>query len=345
MTVLQHLLQWWTWPTPALALLGLVFLAGFCASSLATRDARRAWPRAMVSGVAVGWFAYYLFVVPHNMETRFAVPALLLSLCGWAVLVSRLQQSFPHAARALWALMTLALLPAYVLRLRDTYQALRVDSVLVLIGVAVAVSALVWAARRSPQIGGRGLRRAAGLASAVALVVVSVHASEASRFAEYRRQAAAVYTPGYLHFVNADIPPATIVYTGFNVPYTLVGPRLRHRVVYCNVSGEVGDGFYEFWRRDPRLHRYHKPAIYREDPTFDVWMDCVRRVSADYVAVFALHPGERSSLPSDAEGFPIEREWIHSHPELFAPVRRSAGTEIYAVRPRSAPTEHHVDPR
>jgi hypothetical protein len=336
--LLQHLARSWTWPTIAVGLLGFVFLIASCLSNLVVRQPRRAWPNALTAGLAFAAFAYYLLVVPHNMETRFAVPALLLALCGWAVVLTRLRERSAALPTVLWSLMTLALLPHYFRHVRSTYMGVRPGWLLAVVAVGGAAWALRWAvgrwgsAARQPV-----LRRAAALASAVALIVVSMHAVEASRFGEYRRVAGTQYSSGYLHFVNADIPPATIVYTGFNVPYVLIGPRLRHRVVYCNVSGEIDDGFYEFWRREPRLHRYYRPPIYRANPDFDVWMECVRRVSADYVAVYALHPGVRGYMDSDDDGFPIERGWIRNHPELFAPVRRSHGTEIYAVQHRNAP--------
>ena len=326
--LLENLLRSWLGPTVVLTLLGALFLLGVCAWSLATRDAQRAWPRAMVAFVAASWFAYYALVVPHNGETRFAVPTLLLSICGWAVVLSRLRRSFPWIARAVWALMTLALMPESLRTLDDTYQGLDARSILVVAIVSAGAWGLLWAGSRLTLWRHRHPILAA--LPLVVLTVASVRLSEASRHREYQRQAS--WGPASLHFVNEDVEPATIGYSGLNIPYILTGPRLRHRVVYCNVKGDVDDGLYEFWRRDPRLYPYHKPAIYRDDgASFDVWMGCIRRLSVDFVTVFAMHPAERTYLKSDADGFPIERQWIRQHPELFAPIRTGPQTEIFAV--------------
>jgi hypothetical protein len=128
------------------------------------------------------------------------------------------------------------------------------------------------------------------------------------------------------------LPPLRVAYTGANVPYALVGPRLRHRVVYCNTRGEAADGFYEFWRRDPRVYAYHKPGIYRgADDSYDVWLGHLRAESIDLVAIFALYPAERRYLPATPEGFPIEQRWAAEHPERFQPVALGHFAEIYRV--------------
>jgi hypothetical protein len=324
----ENLLRSWLGPTVALTLLGVVFLLGVCAYSLATRDAQRAWPRAAVAFVAASWFAYYALVVPHNGETRFAVPTLLLSICGWAVVLSRLRHSFPWIARGSWAVMTLALIPEFLRTLEDTYQVLDARSVFVVAIVSAGVWGVLWTgSRRTLRLHRHPILAALPV---VVLIVASVRLSEASRHREYQRQSS--WGPASLHFVNEGLEPATIGYSGLNIPYILTGPRLRHRVVYCNVKGDVDDGLYEFWRRDPRLYPYHKPAIYRDDgASFDVWMGCLGRQSAEFVTVFAMHPAERTYLKSDADGFPIERQWMRQHPELFAPIKTSPQTEVFAV--------------
>ncbi len=323
----ETLLRSWLGPTMVLTLLGVVFLIGVCAWSLSTRDAQRTWPRATVAFVAASWFAYYAFVVPHNGETRFAVPTVLLSLCGWAVALSLLRRSFARIGMAVWALMTLAVMPGFLRAMADTYQVLDDRSILAVAIVSAGACGLLWAGSRLTR-----WRHGTVLAAlaVVVLIVASVRLSEASRHREYERQAS--WGPASLYFVNEDVKPATIGYAGLNIPYILTGPRLRHRVVYCNVKGGVDDGLYEFWRRDPRRYPYHKPAIYRDDGvSFDVWMGCIRRLSADFVIVFAMHPAERKYLQSDADGFPIERQWIRQHPALFTPMRTGPQVEIFAV--------------
>jgi hypothetical protein len=272
--------------------------------------------------------AYYAHFVPHNAEARFAVPTLLLGICGWAVVLSILRRSFPRIAVAVWGAMTLALIPEYVRTLEGTYRALDDRSIL----LAAIVSVVAWGvlsagSRLTPWRHRHPILTALPL---VVLIIASVRLSEASRHREYQGEAS--WGPASLHFVDADIEPATIAYSGLNIPYILTGPRLRHRVVYCNVQGDVDDGLYEFWRRDPRLYPYHKPAIYRDDgASFEIWMSCIRRLPGDFVAVFAMHPAERAYLKGDADGFPIERQWVREHPELFAPVRLDPQTEIFRV--------------
>jgi hypothetical protein len=60
-------------------------------------------------------------------------------------------------------------------------------------------------------------------------------------------------------------------------------------------------------------------------------MGCLGRLSAEFVTVFAMHPAERTYLKSDADGFPIERQWMRQHPDLFVPIQTSPQTEVFAV--------------
>lgn len=141
-------------------------------------------------------------------------------------------------------------------------------------------------------------------------------------------------------------PTGVIAYTGQNMPYPLMGRRLQHRVMYVNVWGDPQEHFYDFHRRlQPQLRgalaRYHKPAYYRRHPDVDQWLANLKAVGASVLAIHRLGKAEARYLRSDADGFPIEREWVRDNEDLFSPVFQSPQLEMYRVN-TSGPTPRPV---
>lgn len=117
---------------------------------------------------------------------------------------------------------------------------------------------------------------------------------------------------------------ARIAYAGTNLPYYLMGARLRNDVRYINVDEHPG------WL----LHDYHRAARERGEPAWDTPRPGWHRLHADYEAWLAnlraaqiqllvvtrANPADGWFNIHDQEGFPIERTWAEAHPEVFQPL-------------------------
>lgn len=142
----------------------------------------------------------------------------------------------------------------------------------------------------------------------------------------------ALWRDGYLSFNHPEMGARRIAYSGSNVPYTLVGPGLRNRVVYCNVQGERGDGLYEFWRRDPVRHSTYRPELYRGKEDVETWLACLKDERIDTVVLFWVIPVEVPESLRVEDGFPVERRWMRERPERFRRVLGTERAEIWSVR-------------
>jgi hypothetical protein len=177
----------------------------------------------------------------------------------------------------------------------------------------------------------------------VLLVAIAMLHAEASRPAFLARADFAAWRDGYLPFHGPSVLPGKldpspgeglrIAYAGANVPYALMGDGWRHRVLYVNTRGSVGDGFYEFWERDPRVHEYHKPGLYRGQDDETVWLAHLEETGVEILVVFQMHWAERRYLWSSPGGFPIEQVWASRHPERFELLFASPVAEIYRLLP------------
>lgn len=338
--VVRHAIVSYGLPTVALLVAGGVGLATRLAPA---PDRRTRALAALLLLVALVWSLWFLLGVPHNTQTRFLLPAAIVLLPGLGPPVDwllRRNRAIGWAAVVV-AIVALCWTAPPVTRWRDQVDALAAANVtwqplIVLAAVALAACAWAWIlhsqhARRRPMLGAA----ATASVSLVLLTVVAVQANEDSRIERFARSDFASWAEAVHPLHESEAAPATIAYSGANVPYILTGRNFRHRVLYVNTRGTVGDGFFEHWQRDGRQrYAYHKPGIYRHDDDPSTWHANLRRIEPTLLVLFELHPFERRYLPHTPLGFPPESEWAANAPERFEYVTRGESSELLVVRPR-----------
>jgi hypothetical protein len=148
---------------------------------------------------------------------------------------------------------------------------------------------------------------------------------------------------GWLNLEGRSGPAgARVAYAGTNIPYYLFGVGLRNEVRYINIDEH----------RDWLLHDYHRAAAARGQPTwpnsrpgwdrahpdFRAWLENLEAEGIQLLVVTHVNPAEGPHNVADAEGFPIERVWADSHPDLFEPLYgakdHDALFRLYRVRAR-----------
>ena len=135
---------------------------------------------------------------------------------------------------------------------------------------------------------------------------------------------------------------ARIAYAGTDLPYYLMGTRLRNEVRYININK------HNNWM----MHDYHREATVRGEPEwpdtrpgwdrvpseadYAAWLANLRGEAIDFLVVTRSDPTEGRFNVSDTDGFPIERGWADEHPDSFEPVygiaERDRLFRIYRVR-------------
>ncbi len=130
---------------------------------------------------------------------------------------------------------------------------------------------------------------------------------------------------GWVHLEARSGPKGCrVAYAGTNLPYYLLGDRLRNEVRYVNVDEH----------RDWLMHDYHRQACLRGEGTwpnprpgwdrrrrdYQAWIKNLEAEGIQLLVVTRVNPGEGPHNVADFEGFPIERGWADSHPERFEPL-------------------------
>ncbi len=315
----------------------LLIAAGLVALALAAVGGarrRRLSAAGVLCAMAVLWTLYFTFFVPHNDQTRFLLPVLVIGVVGWGLCLAGARRFGRAAMGGLW-LMGVAAAALVPRPWRDWGTVLAALSeagvaggwlAAFLLATVILAGLALWAHRA------RWAQLAAAAVVAALAGVALVHA-DLARAACFARADFRGWAPGYLAFNAPESPPLRLAVTGANVPYALAGIGWRHRVRYVNTRGSPEDGFYDFWRRDPRRHPYHKPGIYRGGDDVGVWLRNLGAEHVDAVVIFALHRAERRYLASTPDGFPVEAAWARARPERFEPVARGPVAEIYRLLP------------
>ncbi|MEM1178040.1 MAG: hypothetical protein AAGM22_06840 [Acidobacteriota bacterium] len=319
----------------------LALLAAGLGAVTARRDHRLG--AVTVMGLAAFWVYFCYAIQPYNNQTRFLIPGLWLALVGWAPAIARLagRRRRTIAGLTVAGVSWLATTPQVAWRTRVAQlQDAGVElTPIVLAGLAPLLFGL-WALRQGATPGRSAVdarRLAAGSALmllAVPVLVLAGVACERARAAFYARADFRLYAPGYLFFTDPSLPPSEVAYSGFSMPYVLMGPGWRHRVQYVETPSDAGSSFYDYWRRDPQRHASHKPGIYRRaDDRPGPWLDRVEHERVDYVALFAPFPVELPGhWPLDGT-FPIERRWLRDSGRA-SPVVRSDNAEVWRLERR-----------
>ena len=318
------------WAAMTLTVLGLV---GLALSTIQQGSHRRV--RILLFSVALYWALFYFLRMPHNTETRFLLPVAAVALVGWAWFLEPLQRRKPWLNRGAWALSFLVL--CVDIERQDQWRAMfaspaETDVPLLLwiplcLGTFVAILATQLAARPALRVfslatGLVGLAVAIGLSQASSVESRAIHHNKT----KFRSWASAIEEVDGRDAAHE----MALAYTGLNLPYTLMGPRLTRPVRYVNTQGELDDGFYDFWRRDPKLATRQKPGLYRGGgrDDYDQWVRNLERAEIDGVVIFRLHKQERY-LGVDDLGFPIERNWAMRHPARFERMASMPAFELY----------------
>lgn len=288
--------------------------------------------RAALWMLAGLWMLFFAVYVPHNNQARFLLPAFLLAGLGWALVFDALRAR----GRVLLAPAWLAgiLLGSGILPMLRRWWV--VSATLAEGGVSI----WQWVIPAGLCLGGgawwgiraRRVRSWIPIALVVVLMPLAAIAANTSRALFYSRSDFQAWAPGVVPFSDPGAPALRIAYTGANFPYALTGGRFRHRVVYVNTQGDPGDGFYEFWRLEPRVYEYHKPGLYRGADNKERWLENLRSEGIELLVIFRLHRAEARYLSTTDDGFPIEQVWARQHPEIFEPVVQHPVVEMYRIR-------------
>jgi len=325
--VLPHFYGWAAMCLTAIGILGLL------ASAFRAETQRPV--RLLMAGIAVYWALFYFFRMPHNTETRFLLPVVALSLIGFAWLLEPLARRSPWLMRSAYALcFTILLVDAERLAEWRTAIAGPVETGVPLLlwiplGVATAAAFVMYLSART-----RSMARASSMASLLGLAIavgLGQYYSVESREVHHQKSRFREWSPAIRHIDRLDPDHRmNIAYSGLNLPYSIMGPRLTRPVRYVNTQGPLEDGFYDFWQRDQGLSMRQKPGLYRGGgrDDYDQWIRNLEAAEIDWLVVFRLHRQERY-IAADREGFPIERMWATSHPERFRSIASGPTFVLY----------------
>jgi len=145
------------------------------------------------------------------------------------------------------------------------------------------------------------------------------------------------YSTLALQFVRQIPAPSTIAYAGNNAPYNLLGRQWENRVLYVNVNGPLDHVLHDFFAecrtrgRCPPSDATIKPTFIWRQPDLLQWLANLERAGADFLFVTFMGRAERRTIPHDSEGYPIERQWADSMPEIFKPVPVGRGGKAYRI--------------
>lgn len=312
----------------------VVFAAGLLGLPALARTARGQPSRKVAAlaaiGFAVAWAWYDFAIVPHNNQARFLLPSFVTAALGWAAGLDAVRSRRLRAGLFLLGSGALAWAWRPDLAWRYALGRLEASGVNALAWVSLAAlvaTLLVWTWRRMPA---RPAVLLTGIVLALTVGAAAHHAAR-SRIAFLADADFRAWAPGYLLLNQPGLEPRRIAYSGLNVPYALSGSASQHEVIYCNVKGAPGDGLYEFWSGDRRLHPTPNPGLYRGDGDFGVWSSCLRGRGIDTVVVFEVIAVERRSHWQLSGGFPIERDWMRRRPASFELILGSDRAEVYKV--------------
>ncbi|WP_337174211.1 phospholipid carrier-dependent glycosyltransferase [Paludisphaera sp.] len=213
---------------------------------------------------------------------------------------------------------------------------------LALAGLAAALATWAWSRWRSARRGARTWT----VATASALALAGLGALWTAPFAgDPRLLFFPAFGDFYLGWMELDARSgptgSRVAYAGTNIPYYLMGARLRNDVRYVNVQGPPDWLLHDFHRRAVAEGRGSwpnpRPGWDREEPDFDAWLSNLRDAGIQLLVVTRVNPAEGAHNVADTEGFPIERRWADTRPQVFEPLYGAREEDpwfrLYRVRP------------
>jgi hypothetical protein len=336
-------------------------------------DASRRWT-SVFSLMAILNVALYWLCIPYRTQQRFMLQALGLAVVPLAVLFDRwrwLRQvgvlllalhlltpenwPFPNRDDAIpWDLSERvpnavgSLIPFFPRIQRAFYAALPARSALslVLLCVMILLANLTVGAWSCVSRNGRTSWRCAVVAIVISAAFVWI--GDRDLWSDAQNARIEVYPPfpnfyaGWQH-LERDAGPdgARVAYAGTNIPYYLLGKRLRNEVRYINIDRH----------RNWLLHDYHhnahmrgegtwpnpRPGWDRAEPDYEAWVENLEAEGIQFLVVTRVNPAEGAHNVADSSGFPIERVWADLHPDRFEPLygrsQNDPWIRLYRFRP------------
>ena len=326
----------------------LLFWIPFAVVGWAALARRGWWPYGFCVLVPLLMVPLYWFGLPVNVDSRFLMPALapaLLPLAfafrgrpAWDRCIHAL-----YAAGMMWIIIGLrrelpASLPWYMGGWLALDGLIEPQFLLWFFAVAVLVAAAWRFGRHYPAI--------AAITAATVLAIAGK---------PYLHTTSTYIRPTFFEawrWIDEHVAGSTIAYTGNNLPYPLVGPKLGNRVIYVNIDGRRRWRFHDYDRAyragqfvpvPPLLatasgelmpiagYDALRPRYERMQGIRQAWIFNLEALGVRHLFISALSAYEIDYVWHDEQGFPIEETWASADPHMFRLVYNNSQVRIYAV--------------
>lgn len=290
----------------------------------------REYPRKMqfvaLLSLMILWCILFCKVIPYNNQFRFMIAVWLLSLPGCVILLALL--------RSLWLRISISMIIILWLVLQDGAGLLMIlDGIPLYIHIFFAigltcatVALLIYLRRHSTP----WLYVCAILLTAVIMLAESE--SGKLRIITMAKSNIGAFQQIFATLNQQHCPPLVIASSGLNIPYILVGPHLRNLVFYCNLSGNLSDNSYDFWKRNHRkIFTFKGVKFYQIEPSVNVWLNNLLDAGAQMLVTMQTHPAEYNFHYHDADGFPLEATWAEKYPKIFSPLVKNRLGKAYLI--------------
>jgi hypothetical protein len=326
---------------PRLSIVWILAVAGLWRIGRRSTVTAPAWPTFLAGSLAILNILLYWLLIPYRTQQRFMLQAVGLAAVPLAMMLDRSRWVRIAATALLGASLLLpsswpfhpGLLPwdfsPHIPSLMPPLLSTRLAWPYGLLGLVVGSVLAAWLVALAMR---RGRSPLIALALASVLAVPAAWGATWVRLDRYARFETFYppfrdFLPGWLTLEQAlKGRTVRIAYAGTNIPYYLFGRDLRHSVQYVRVAGPP----------ERLLHQDHASAIEqgrprwpdprpgwdRENARFDVWWQNLQAARIQVLVVTRANPAEgaHNPNPDDLLGFPIERQWAESHPNLFIPI-------------------------
>jgi len=282
-------------------------------------------------------------MIPYNSQFRFLLPAVFLSFISFAFFENRSPTKWVF--RSIWMLLALAGIygAAHPFKLGEIVitKAPLLPKVYFLhqMGLLLVGAAIIFALGKVKIA---PLKKVAILFFPLFFLVLfmefGLYKNSPKQIIVLRQNLSKEYPISGWGMVNNIVEPSVVAYTGTNTPYYLLGRPWRHKVIYVNVTGQTGYLLHDFYKtcrkkgNCPDPGGSDKPPIMREPPNKELWLAGLAKHKADFLFVAPLGKMDRAGVAHDKDGFPVERIWADSMPEIFRLIGRNHKFRLYSIK-------------
>jgi hypothetical protein len=311
----------------------------------------------------------YWYGVPDNLDCRFLLPVTMLALLPFAFVFrashvwnAAMQSAF--IAGALWVLFSrvgelpFAVLPWPIGNWLTFTGMIDRGYVWWFIGLAIASGMVPWVIHRTDFA-------VTALAAMVCAGSISFAVSS-PRWCppvgcQFLELSSTYIRPDMItawRWFSEHVTGATVAYTGNNLPYALVGPRLSNRVYYVNIDHHRDWRFHNY----DTAHRRHPPGLLppttlasssgllkplpgraewqvdavrpryeRMEGNRDAWLRNLKSLGVRYVFASVLSVYDIDYMWHTAAGFPVEEEWARQEPDIFTMVYENPEVRVFEL--------------